>query len=365
LNRKQNNSKFEFVNMNPGVRIKRAMSLAVPDKVPLWCPLSLEHIISQGSPEGKIPETVEQYITIECGLTHTYRFDGALLMFPALSKGADMKSILEQFLYRLPAGGAEHDFSKADPESWPPAANEFTGDDFYSSRLAREIVGENIHLGGWIPDGFSKAIQWFPNLEEAMVALKLDPGRFQALIKYFDEWCTAHVRAQIALGKMESIQISSPYAGAGFISRGDYEQFVLPSVKRIANAIRIAGAFSYVHTCGHISDRLDLIAQSGTDGIECLDPPPLGNVELKDAVNRVGNKIFLKGNIDSVNVLLRGSIEQIESTVRDCLSVAMAGGGYILSTACSVAPRVPADRVQLLAQLIDRYGIYTTNRCFG
>jgi len=338
---------------------------AVPDKVPLWCPLSLEHIISQGSPGGGVPETVEQYITVECGLTHTYRFDGALLMFPALRKGADMKSILEQLLFQLPAGSAEHDFSKADPEYWPPAANEFSGDDFYSSRLAREVVGENIHLGGWIPDGFSKAIQWFPSLEEALIAIKLDPGRFQAMIAYFDEWCIASVRAQIELGKMESIQISSPYAGAGFISPGDYKRFVLPSVTKIAQAIRTAGAFSYVHTCGHISDRLELIAQSETDGIECLDPPPIGNVELKDAKTRVGKKIFLKGNIDSVNVLLRGTVEQIESAVRDCLSVAMAGGGYILSTACSVAPRVPAERVKLLAQLVDRYGIYTTNRCFG
>ena len=351
--------------MNPDVRIKRAMMRDVPDKVPLWCPLSLEHIINQGRPGGGVPETVEEYISIECGLSKRYRFDGALLMFPALRKNADMKSVLEHLLYQLPAGSKDHDFSKADPEGWPPPVCDYSGEDFYSSRLAREIVGERIHLGGWIPDGFSKAIQWFPTLEQAFMAIKLDPGRFQTIVAYFDEWCIASVRAQIESGKMESIQISSPYAGSGFISPGDYKRFVLPSVTKIAKAIRTAGAFSYVHTCGHISDRLELITQSETDGIECLDPPPIGNVELKDARTRVGNKIFLKGNIDSVNVLLRGSVEQIESAVRDCLSVGMEGGGYILSTACSVAPRVPAERVQLLADLIDRYGVYKTNNHSG
>jgi hypothetical protein len=43
------------------------------------------------------------------------------------------------------------------------------------------------------------------------------------------------------------------------------------------------------------------MAGSGASGIECLDPPPLGRVELEDAKARVGGRIFIKGNIDPVH----------------------------------------------------------------
>ena len=35
------------------------MELNSPDRVPVWCPLSLEHIIRNGTPDGEIPETIE------------------------------------------------------------------------------------------------------------------------------------------------------------------------------------------------------------------------------------------------------------------------------------------------------------------
>jgi len=126
----------------------------------------------------------------------------------------------------------------------------------------------------------------------------------------------------------------------------------------MAAAIKSEKAFSYLHTCGFISDRLEWMAESGVDGIECLDPFPLGDVDLKEAKKRVGSKFFLKGNIDSVNVLLRGSDEKIDQTIIKCLEDGMPGGGYILSTACSVAPAVPPGRIQRLVELAERYGRY-------
>ncbi len=60
----------------------------------------------------------------------------------------------------------------------------------------------------------------------------------------------------------------------------------------------------YIHTCGDIGDRLELMADTGIDGIDTLDPPPLGSVDLDDAKRRVGDRVFFKGNIDPVNTLL-------------------------------------------------------------
>jgi uroporphyrinogen decarboxylase len=102
-----------------------------------------------------------------------------------------------------------------------------------------------------------------------------------------------------------------------------------------------------------------MIAEAGISGIECLDPPPLGNVELEEAKARVGRKIFIKGNIDPVHTLLFGTQEKVRKDVRSRIEAGMPGGGFILSTACSVAPHTPRDHIQGLAPLAEEWGRYS------
>ena len=66
---------------------------------------------------------------------------------------------------------------------------------------------------------------------------------------------------------------------------------------------------AYTHTCGAIGDRLDLMADTGLDGIDTLDPPPLGTVDLARAKAEFGERLFFKGNLDAVNEMLQADDE--------------------------------------------------------
>ena len=116
--------------------------------------------------------------------------------------------------------------------------------------------------------------------------------------------------------------------------------------------------FVYTHTCGAIGDRLDLMVETGTNGIDTLDPPPLGTVALDKAKEFLAGKAFIKGNIDAVNTLLHGPFDEFVDDVRRRLKVGKPGGGYILSSACSVAPRVEPERLIMLAELAEKHGAY-------
>ena len=144
----------------------------------------------------------------------------------------------------------------------------------------------------------------------------------------------------------------------GFISPEHYEEFVLPYESRIIEAIKDKGKLVYIHTCGHIGDRLELMQKSGASGLECLDPEPVGNVDLKDAFNRIGDSMFIKGNIDSVNTLLYADENKARADVLKILETGKQGNGFILSTACSIAPMVCSDRILMLRELTDRFGLY-------
>jgi uroporphyrinogen-III decarboxylase len=101
------------------------------------------------------------------------------------------------------------------------------------------------------------------------------------------------------------------------------------------------------------------MCQSGASGLECLDPPPIGNVDLEDAFQRIGDQMFIKGNIDSVNTLLANDNEMAKNDVRKIIETGKTKGkGFILSTACSIAPLVSKERVLMMSELISEYGVY-------
>ena len=187
------------------------------------------------------------------------------------------------------------------------------------------------------------------------MALLEDPGKCKAILERFAAGAGDLAARQAARG-VDAVLISSAFAGGGFISKGMYEEFVLPYERIVAEAIKRAGVKAYTHTCGAIGDRLELMAATGINGIDTMDPPPLGDTDLADAKQRVGGELFLKGNIDSVNVLLRGSVEQVRQNAREKIAAAGRDGGYILSSACSVAPRVPAENIVALVEVAETEG---------
>jgi uroporphyrinogen-III decarboxylase len=97
---------------------------------------------------------------------------------------------------------------------------------------------------------------------------------------------------------------------------------------------------------------------TGTNGLECLDPPPIGNVELEDAFHRIGSSMFIKGNIDPVNTLFSGTANSISADIQRRLQTGKQNPGFILSTACSIAPKTPPENILLLKQFIEKYGYY-------
>ena len=187
-------------------------------------------------------------------------------------------------------------------------------------------------------------------MENGLMYLLTHTERCAEVLEVTAGWSVALAVAQVRRGA-EAIKISSPFAGNAFLSREMYCDFIQPYEARIASAVKAEGAAVYTHTCGAIGDRLDLICGSGVPGIECLDPPPLGDVDISEAVELLREKIFIKGNVDPVNTLLRGDKQKIEEDIGKILSATENMEGFILSSACSVAPPTPPDNLKRMVEL--------------
>jgi hypothetical protein len=241
------------------------------------------------------------------------------------------------------------------PQTWGSGRSEATpGPDFFppwhwdTLKLVRQKAPD-VSVHGEVFSPFSQLME-LVGCEAGMMALVEDPMKVTACLDRLAEGAAALARGHFEAGA-DAVLISSAYAGAGLISRRHYETFVLPSERTLI--AEVGQAFPdrpiYTHTCGAIGDRLELMERTGTHGIDTLDPPPLGTVDLADARRRLGRHVFIKGNIDPVNTILRGTPEECYRGARERLRIAGEDGGYILSTACSVPPRAPEAN---LAQLV-------------
>jgi uroporphyrinogen-III decarboxylase len=372
-------------------RMAAAMSGSLPDRVPVMCQMSVGHMLLQtGTSPSRFWHSAGDYAEGLLTMRRRYGFDGILVSLHGhapdwesriarLDRGPDGERVrwingdatifpsddLPMVRPAVPANRPE--FVRFDPESLP-------------SRISHIPVSQGLrfaldpdHLFDAVVDVVAKAgrdhsihgevtspLDYFLDLfgfEQALLGFSDDPGRAAAVLERFTDGIIAVAEGLAAAG-VDAIKISSPFAGAGFLSTAYYRTFVLPFESRIARAVERRGVRAYLHTCGDIHDRLELMADSGASGIECLDPPPLGRVELVDAKKRVGSRIFIKGNVDPVHVLLSADTGSVRADARCRLLAGKLGGRYILSTACSIAPRTPQENIFVLAEVAEESGTY-------
>jgi len=222
--------------------------------------------------------------------------------------------------------------------------------------VINQRAGEQYSIHGEVTSPFDYFLNLF-GLQRGMLYLVQEPSKAKEILQRYADGVKRVALEQIEHG-IDALKISSPYAGAGFISPGFYREFVLPYKGQITRAVRGCGVHVYTHTCGAIGDRLEMMIEAGISGIECLDPPPLGNVRLAEAKKCLKGKVFIKGNIDPVNILLFGSREVVEKDAEYRIKVAKPGGGFILSTACSIAPHTKRENIQALARVVEKAGYY-------
>lgn len=386
-------------------RMNIAMKLGTPDRVPLMCQLSIGHYFlnSKINPIDIWFES-EAFAEALIVMQQQYNFDGILINLPG--RPPDYKNQIKKIeqtdngtkvtwkndcFTLIPLDDNPHfyqpdgsrrfpTFEDIDPdklfyiEPWDITEVKYpykwffeteTRDfkDFFPSyhndiiKAVKEKTGDKISIHSEVFSPWSQFLEML-NYENALMAIMDDPGKVKAILEKLTDGAIALAKLQAA-EKVDAILISSAFAGAGLISREHYMEFVLPYEKRIITQVQKEHDIPiYTHTCGSIGDRLDLMLGTSTNGIDTLDPPPLGTVELKEAKNILSGKAFIKGNIDPVNTLLLGSLEQIKKDVEWRINIGKENGGYILSSACSVAPKTPPQNIELLSELVETFGKY-------
>ena len=216
----------------------------------------------------------------------------------------------------------------------------------------RSLAGSDVAIHAEVTSPFDYFLDWLGH-ERGLMVLIDDPLTASLMLKKFAAG-VAVIADGMCREDIDAIKISSPFAGAGFLSRSHYEEFILPHERTVVEAIQRTGIPAYLHTCGAIGDRLDLMKRTGARGLECLDPPPIGSTDLEEAFRILGGSMFVKGNVDPVNTLLLASDAQMREDVCRRIALGKKYGRFILSTACSIAPHVPKEKILMMKSIVEQ-----------
>lgn len=360
-------------------RMVAAMTGKVVDRVPVMCQLALGHIYKNaGIPAVDYWYTAEGRAEGYIIMAERYSFDGILVnswhgIDPELRKHVVLQkynqdSVLVEFddgkrFYCPPNDDpqilnpemvVQKEISQIEPESVPILESAKDLPPWFGNVLDIVLArkGADMSVHGEIGTSFEDFLLTLGSFDAGLIALLDDPEKSKLFIARINQNCLCYAREQCSRG-IDALKLSSPIAGAGFISRNMYEEFVLPYEKAVIEMVHAEfGIPCYIHTCGAIGDRLDLMLETGTDGLECLDPPPLGTVDLEQAVEQIGKEIWIKGNLDSVNELTNHSSREVKDIACKRIEIGKRAKGYILSSACSIAPDVPPENIEILYEAV-------------
>ncbi|MGI6640160.1 MAG: uroporphyrinogen decarboxylase family protein [Limnochordia bacterium] len=215
-----------------------------------------------------------------------------------------------------------------------------------ATRLAREELGDEYFIKTNCDSGPFSIASALRGEELFYMDIYEDPQFVMDLVEICTDVLIAYGKAIAASGAHALTFGDSP---SGLISREHYEKFALPFAKRAISELKSTGLPIFYHICGNTSHIIDLMCETGADVLE-IDHL----VDLEFAVDKVGSRVCLEGNVDPTGVLLQGTPDEVYAASMKCIEVARNGGSLILSSGCEVPRHTPPENIdQMLQAAID------------
>jgi uroporphyrinogen decarboxylase len=134
------------------------------------------------------------------------------------------------------------------------------------------------------------------------------------------------------------------------ISTNDFDEFVLPWIRRFTGQARAHGLQVLTHSCGSVHLVIDRLINAGVQCLHPLQAKAFG-MDAETLVHDFGGRIAFLGGIDTQELLVKGTPEQIRREVRRLKDI--FGSGWIASPSHeALLPDIPPRNVAAMAEAV-------------
>jgi len=138
-----------------------------------------------------------------------------------------------------------------------------------------------------------------------------------------------------------------------------FRELALPVLQRVTELAHGIGIPTHVHSCGPETELVKIAAEeTHLTIIDPLEIPPMGDCNLAELKRLYGDRIILKGNLHTTEVMLRGSVDDVVAASKRAIDDAAAGGGFILSTGDQCGRDTPDENLFAMVETARTYGRY-------
>lgn len=222
-------------------------------------------------------------------------------------------------------------------------------------RRARQAVGEDGIVAPWIQGAFNLVGYYYRKVDDLLMDALLNLDFYHRLMSWALERYKSHIQQMIAAGP-DALSYGGNIANGKMVGADFFQKYILPYEKQLIEFIQAQGVSVIYHNCGYARKLLPLYPSLGMHAYESLTPPPHGDTILAEAVKIFGKDVTLMGNIDQIDLLRKGTPDEIERAVRETLDTVRGRCCFILGTTDYFNDNTPHENIHALAEAGQRYG---------
>ncbi|NUQ64342.1 MAG: hypothetical protein HUU20_17880 [Pirellulales bacterium] len=165
----------------------------------------------------------------------------------------------------------------------------------------------------------------------------------------------ARVRELLALHEAAALDLARQMAAArvpammamdnldtAFHTPAYVERFSASFYEKASRIAHEHGSTFFIHACGRQRANLRLIDSLGVDGLEGVAFPPLGDVQLDEAMQLTGDRFLITGGISALETENFRTADEVRRYVEDlCRRLRPYAHRFILAASCNTSIRTP------------------------
>ena len=189
--------------------------------------------------------------------------------------------------------------------------------------------------------------------QKSTIELYTRPDLVKLYLKTYMEFWLIPLIEECSDHQIDVMWLDGTYIG--YVNNEMFREFVLPDLLKAVK--KASFPINLFLSGGPCSRFLEDLKEAGIACIEGLESPPKGDIILSKAKKRIGDRVCLKGNVDTV-LLENESPSEVEKAVKECIDSAAYDGGYILSAVDQPTVKTPLENMTAFVKAGKKYGKY-------
>ena len=235
------------------------------------------------------------------------------------------------------------------PPDWPKKARERV-------ERVKKAVGQDGIVGTWSPHGPYNNCSLLIEANTLYCLFLVDPGYYRDLITFAYERSLPYAKALDEAGV--DVHCVGGNVPGGFLGKPNYDRYILEHEKRYIDFVQRKGTPAMYHNCGEIMALVESYKDLGVRIVEPFSPFPLGDANLAEAKRRVGGAYVILAGIDQVNLLQKGSVEEVKRATETVMKTGKPGGKFIMQPVDFLEYGTPVENVEAYVKTALEHAAY-------